>query len=309
MAGQSNLFYLTGYQISSGDFWITPDEGYLFVDDRYVEMIPFARKAKEEREFVLSKKKNLTAISSSLPHSTYIAKKELVHDVIDFDPVLFSRITKEEGEVKLMQQAANLTREAIDYIKKELKEGVIEKEIAWLFERYVREKGADGLSFSPIIAFGANSSFPHYRSGETKLKKDDAVLIDVGIKMAGYASDMTRSFAFGKSEEFYQQAHDAVQSVHDRLFQTAEVGMEVKEVQTLCDQWLKDAGFGKFIRHSVGHFLGLDVHEGYSFKSASNQVLEEFMTFTIEPGLYFPSHYGIRIEDAFVVTKKGLMLI
>ena len=306
MAGEANLFYLTGFPLSAGDLWITPEESALFLDDRYLEMVPGSRKALEEENFVRAQAAYKTAINGNLSYHTVLQKKQWVGDVIDFDPVSLCRLIKEEGEIALMQEAAELTRKGVDFAISQLQEGVSEKEIAFAFESFVRKRGADSLSFSPIIAFGPSSSFPHYKAGEGKLTKNSTVLIDVGIQKGGYASDMTRSLCFGDPGEFYQNIVSAVQEVHDRLAATAKAGMLIQELNTLPKKWFQEAGLAEHIRHSIGHFLGIEVHEGYRFATAESQRLEEGMVFTIEPGLYFPGQFGVRIEDAFVVKKEGL---
>lgn len=303
VSGEANLFYLTGKQLSAGDLWICSTGAILFLDNRYLEMVS-GRPAAEESAFLKSCGANRVALNgASLSYRSFNQKRELIKgDIVDFDPVILCRLIKEEEEIALMQRAAELTREGIEFAISKIEEGVRENEIAREFELFVRARGADSLSFSPIIAFGPSSSFPHYRAGSRPFQKNDPVTIDVGIKMGGYASDLTRSFGIG---EEYGEVHTAVQRVHDRLVAALKPGMPIKELHRLAHVYSDEEGFLPNVRHGIGHFIGLEVHEGYSFAKAENQILEEGMVLTIEPGLYFPHQFGVRIENTFVIRKDG----
>lgn len=313
VTGDSHLFYLTGKSISYGDLWITREKGVLFVDDRYFEMLSHlshleVRRLGEEKAFLIPFRKSLAAMNGgSLTYRTFQEKKEFFEkEPLDFDPVLLVRLIKEEGEIALIKEGTNLTREGIAFVISRLKEGVVEEEIAREFEFFVRGRGASGLSFSPIIAFGPSSAFPHYRAGERALLKQDSVIIDVGVKWKGYASDLTRMAVIGKESKKHHQAYHAVIHVHDELVKALKVGMRVQDFHLLARTYLTNEGYGDHIRHGIGHFIGIDTHEGYSFSKAKEETFQEGMVLTIEPGLYFPGEFGIRYENTFVLRKEGL---
>jgi Xaa-Pro aminopeptidase len=307
VSGEANLFYLTGQRLSAGDLWIGRGDSLLFLDNRYLEMLA-GYPAVEESDFLRASEANLVALNgANLSYRKFNAKRELIRgEVIDFDPVILSRLIKNEEEITLMRKAAKLTREGIDFAISKLAEGITEKEIAREFEFFVRERGADSLSFPPIVAFGTSSAFPHCRAGDRAFEKNAPVTIDVGVKMDGYASDLTRSMGRGAE---YKKAYDAVERIHDRLAAAIKPGMLVNELHTLAHHLAKGEGFFANLRHGIGHFIGIEVHEGFSFAKAENEILEEGMVLTIEPGLYFPGEFGIRIENTFVVRKDGVEMI
>ncbi len=213
------------------------------------------------------------------------------------------RLQKELGEIRSLEKSAKINDRAFKKILPYLKTGVTEKEIAWIFERIAREKlGAEGLSFPPIIAFGKNSAIPHHHSGAMKLKKNMPVLIDAGVTYKKYCSDMTRCFFYGSPNAEWQNAFDLVQKAQQKGIELAISGNTCAKIDSEVRKI-----FGKqekYFIHSLGHGVGLQIHESPSLSQKSKEVLKENMVITVEPGLYFPEKFGIRIEDVVLVQKK-----
>jgi Xaa-Pro aminopeptidase len=163
----------------------------------------------------------------------------------------------------------------------------------------MRALGAEGTSFPTIVAFGAHAAVPHHQTGDTKLKFGDEILIDFGCKINGYCSDITRTFLFGddgKKEEF-KKAYAAVLKAHELVKERVTSGMLGKEADAIAREYLKSQGYGELFTHSLGHGIGLNVHEAPSVSMKGETPLENGMVFSDEPGVYLAGEYGIRIED------------
>jgi Xaa-Pro aminopeptidase len=216
------------------------------------------------------------------------------------------RQVKDAQETRLIEKAADIAWEALGE-SLVLKTGMTESELAGRIEFEMRKSMAKP-SFETIVAFGANASIPHHRPGERRLKRDDTILIDFGVKWKGYCCDMTRCFAVGKVSSIYQKAYDAVLKAHAAAAQKAKAEMSVKELDETARQVITDAGLPPY-GHGLGHGLGLEIHEGPSVSSKSEGILKAGQIITIEPGVYIPGKLGIRIEDDYLVTEKGCRLL
>ena len=227
------------------------------------------------------------------------AKKGLVDDL---------RLIKDAHEIRLMKKAAELGYKAYQYIRKKLKPGVTEIELAKLLEIYCLKEGATGMSFEPIIAFGKNSALPHYHPGKTKLKANDIVLFDLGVMLNGYASDMTRVDFVGKVDPKLREIFEVNKAAQRMALAKCRPGVKLKELDIAARRVMKSAGYEEYYVHGLGHGIGLEVHEfpGIKVKGIDrNVVLEPGMVITIEPGIYLPGKGGVRYEDTIVITKDG----
>ena len=186
-----------------------------------------------------------------------------------------------------------------------IKEGETESEIAARLEYYMKTLGAKKTSFDTIVAFGAHAAVPHHETGNTKLKFGDEILIDFGCVVDGYCSDITRTVLFGddgKHEEF-KKAYQAVLTAHELVKDKLVSGMTGKQADAIARGYLEEQGYGKYFTHSLGHGIGLRVHEFPTVSTRSETVLQDGMVFSDEPGVYVAGEYGIRIEDT--VTLQG----
>lgn len=312
-----DLYYLTGLDLSKGRLAVGKKGAFLFVDGRYFES---ARKT-APCEVILSESgafqqmikpfERIGFDGSSLSVDGYRAlQKELPDKIFSSvpNPLRDLRLIKDETEIALLQKAANVTWKGLRHAVSQLKEGVLEEEIAWEFERYCREHGASNLSFPPIVAFGENSAYPHHRAGKTRLKKDQVVLIDVGAVVHRYAGDLTRVYFFKTADPEMQRRYQLVQRAQKSAIQAVQVGMTIGELDRLVREIFHKEGCDQLFTHSLGHGIGLETHEYPRIRvhNADAQcVIKPNMVFTIEPGLYQPGLGGVRYEDMILVTQKG----
>ena len=213
---------------------------------------------------------------------------------------------KTPEEIAKIARACDIAEEGLLATFPRLKEGMTEREAAAVLEYEMRMRGADGTSFETIVAFGAGSSVPHHETGDTKLRFGDVVLIDFGCKVEGYCSDCTRTFLFGddgRHEDF--KAHYAiVLRAHELVKEMLVSGMTGREADEIARGYFRAQGLDKFFTHSLGHGIGLQIHEFPVLAPRGEEVLSDGMVFSDEPGLYFEGRYGIRIEDS-IYLKDG----
>lgn len=215
------------------------------------------------------------------------------------------RELKDNEEINILKEAAKKALAGVSSAKTFLKPGRTEREAAADLEYFFKTHGADKASFDIIVAGGSNSSMPHAMPTNYKLKKNDQVLIDAGVRLKGYNSDLTRTLFLGrmtrKARRFYNIVHNAQKSAIDVI----RPGIKISEVDKAGRSVIEAEGLGKYFGHSLGHGVGLEVHEKPRIANNETGRLKEGMVFTIEPGVYIPDWGGIRIEDMVLVTKSG----
>lgn len=233
---------------------------------------------------------------------------------INFKPELdFShkkRIIKSDEELKILSRAAKLGAKAFKNLAKEFRHngfGKNEYTLTHMAKGILGDFGKYDLSFDPIVAINKNAAKPHATPTATKLKKNDLLLVDAGLKYKRYCSDRTRTvqadkyFMFETDQSFkskkIQKAYDTVLKAHDNAIAKARSGMKAKKVDALTRDIVTKAGFGEYYVHSTGHGVGLDIHEMPYISTKSDTIIEDGMVYTIEPGIYIPNEFGIRIED------------
>ncbi|CAN5188979.1 Xaa-Pro peptidase family protein [soil metagenome] len=221
------------------------------------------------------------------------------------------RIYKNDTEIENIKKACQIADEALANIKSKVKPGVTELDIALEFELTVRKFGGV-LSFPTIVAFGKNAAIPHHHTDQTKLKINDVVLIDCGVKINNYCSDITRTFFIGKptleQKKAYQTTFDAQQKAVKYISMLLEQKKEINaaEVDDVAREHITQNGFPS-IPHSLGHGIGIQVHEAPPLSPTSKNTLEEGMVFSIEPGIYLTNKFGIRIEDLYAIQNNKLV--
>ncbi|TFD92507.1 Xaa-Pro peptidase family protein [Jeotgalibacillus sp. R-1-5s-1] len=227
-------------------------------------------------------------------------------EILDASSLLNSmRVIKSEQEIQYLREAARLADFAIETACRELAEGKTELEILATIEFELKKKGITEMSFSTMVLTGANASSPHGTPGLTKVQRGDLVLFDLGVVYRGYCSDITRTVAFGEISDKQKEIYDTVLKAEMTALEMVKPGVAVKELDLAARKVIQEAGYGDYFPHRLGHGLGLNVHEYPSITSENDLVLEEGMTFTIEPGIYVPGIAGVRIEDDVLVTKDG----
>lgn len=224
----------------------------------------------------------------------------------DLRPLLGGlRVIKGEGELELMQRAADIACGAIDSVCEFIRPGVTEKEIADFLDQVVRSLGGDGPAFETIVLSGPRSALPHGQAGDWVVRNGDLVLIDFGAAYCGYFSDITRTFCVGGWPEDLSAIYDTVLSAHDAAIDAVAPGKTMEEIDRTARRVIQGRGFGRYFIHRTGHGLGLAIHEEPYFVEGNHRKLEPGMVGTIEPGIYLPGAGGIRIEDDVAVTPSG----
>lgn len=215
------------------------------------------------------------------------------------------RVIKSEEEIEKMRFAARLADGVMDEIPGFIRPGITEKETKERVVELFRERGADALSFTPIIASGPNSSRPHYCKDDRVIEKTDIIILDFGCKHAGFCSDISRTFFVGEISEKQREIYEIVQKAHDAAVSFAKEGATCGDVDKSARDVIEKAGYGDFFLNRTGHGIGFDVHEAPYIRGNSDQVLKKGMAFSIEPGIYLPGEFGMRIEDIVVINHKG----
>lgn len=314
-----DLFYLTGLECSSGKLLITPQQVHFLLDGRYIEQAketsPFPVSLYNETLFweQLQDQKNLAVEGLHTSHQAFsqLEKESEKRDIslVAVDHLIEKiRSIKDPEEIILLKEAAKLGSLGFDFLLTKLREGVLEDELAFELEFFWRKKGASGVSFKPIVAFGRHSSMPHYRAGKAALKPGDIVLLDIGVTLKHYHSDMTRVVFFKGADEELKKVHSIVLKAYNQALALCKPGVFVSDLDKAARSIIEEAGYGKHFTHSLGHGVGLDIHEWPLVKKMplnEDIALEEGMVITIEPGIYLPNLGGVRLEDTIAITADS----
>jgi Xaa-Pro aminopeptidase len=214
------------------------------------------------------------------------------------------RAVKSPEELELIAKAAELADSAIEHARSILHPGMTEKEAAWLLEKWLREKGSETMPFDIIVASGPNSALPHAKPSERIINPDEPIVIDLGAKVKGYCSDLSRTFCLGKGEETFSKVYDIVLGAQLTALSTIKSGMSGEQADQLSRIIIDQANYGAAFGHGLGHGIGLAAHELPRLGTNSPDLLTDGMVFSVEPGIYLPGWGGVRIEDT-VALKNG----
>ena len=229
----------------------------------------------------------------------------------ELSPVLGSaavddaRSLKDAAEAEKMRLSSRLNDEAVRRLIETVREGDRECDLAQRYTQIALSLGAQGVSFDPLICFGANGAEPHHATDSTRLKKGDMIILDVGLSLDGYMSDMTRTVVLGRASDEQKKVYEIVRAANEAAKRAVAPGVPLCEIDAAARKVICDAGYGKRFLHRTGHGIGLEVHEGADVSAASTAVVKEGMIFSIEPGIYLGGKFGVRIEDLVMVTKNG----
>ena len=331
------ISYFTGVNVSVGALWISCEgEKVLFVDGRYIAEATEAFSLHKGFCSVIEMKSGSFEktfheyISASFYHqtTTQIAFHggfmvfDQVEELLGLSkysqhrieyislPSLFKEVRRKKSlrEIEAIKKACQLCERGFEYIIHLLKPGITEEQIARKLKCFWFEQGADSISFEPIIAFGKNSALPHWRASSTQLSVGDIVLIDIGVHLNQYHSDMTRTFSFGDpvSSEF-DQWFDAVKEAYTRALSFSKAGVHPQEVDKSARESLTGSGYAEFFKHGLGHGVGLEIHEAPTVSQRVGSHLQQPLilgdVITIEPGIYFEGKGGVRLENTCLVQK------
>ena len=320
---ENAIYYECGYSCDNALYLRLGSEAFFITDSRYT--IDANENVKDanvvingdlygEAVRILKKHKVKKVIFDPKEWSVDGFEKLSSQTKINFKPVVDlshkKRIIKTDDELKIISRAAKLGAKAFKYLAKEFRKngfGKDEYALTHMAKGILGDFGKYDLSFDPIVAINKNAAKPHATPTAAKLEKNDLLLVDAGLKYKRYCSDRTRTvqadkyFMFETDQSFkrkkIQKAYDTVLKAHDNAIAKARSGMKAKKVDALTRDIITKAGFGEYYVHSTGHGVGLDIHEMPYISTKSDTIIEDGMVYTIEPGIYIPNEFGIRIED------------
>ena len=215
------------------------------------------------------------------------------------------REVKDDKEIKALEASADLISAILDKVIAQLQPGLSEKEAAWRIEDFARKAGAEGLSFPSIVASGPNSALPHAVPTDRKLREKEPIVLDVGVKLDGYCSDMTRTIFLGQPGTDFKEIYMIVRQAQLSALKEVRAGVESAYPDAVARQVIGDAGFGEFFSHSLGHGVGLATHERPRLGPMKPVKLKTGMVVTVEPGIYIPGKGGVRLEEMVVIEEDG----
>lgn len=318
-----NIRYLTGFTGSEGACVIGKDKAVLLVDGRYLEQAReqvrgidlhlFKDKLTGLAEVLSDKSRKMIGFeSSALSFDMYLKlKKRLRGRTLRpvAEEVQGLRILKDDAELALISQAVDVSHQALRKVMSFIKPGVTERDVATELEYHMKSLGAEDLSFPTIVASGPRAALPHAEPGQRRIQAGDAVIIDYGAVVEGYHSDETCTFLMGGAHEEIGRVYAVVKEAHDRAIAAVRAGVSGREIDRIARDFIEAKGFGDHFPHGTGHGVGLDVHEAPRLAPTSDTVLQKGMVVTIEPGIYLPGQWGIRIEDMVLVEQDGCRVL
>jgi Xaa-Pro aminopeptidase len=320
----SNRRYLSGFTGSSGYLLIAPDRAVIATDFRYYEQSTAQapnfellktvggidawigelfegfggdRVGFEASDVSYAFFRQLTSIVEALPAEK---RPQLVPTTGLVERL---RVHKDAGELTKLQAAIDLGDAAIEHTSALVEPGWTEKRVAWEIERYLHEHGGDGVSFSTIVAGGAWGAMPHAYPRDRALQEGEGVVIDMGARVDGYCSDLTRTIYLGEPDARFREIYDIVLAAQLAAYEMIEPGMTGEQAHMLAQNVIDAAGYGEYFGHGLGHGIGMQVHEAPRVTASSTDILDEGMVFSIEPGIYIAGWGGVRIEDLAVLES------
>lgn len=322
LLNESNMHYLCGFSPSEGVVLLLKNGNcYHIVDSRYTEeaenhaketglsVIEITRKF-SDTVAELCKKNSVEKIAFENEtislKSFNIFKDATKCEFVGIDNRLMKiRNIKSDDEIEMMIKANEIAEKSFIELLNFVKVGKSEKELQAYFDYLMAKNGSDGLSFSTILLTGTHTSLPHGVPSDKKIETGDFVLFDFGATYKGYHSDMTRTIAVGSATEEMKEMYNLVLKAQLAGIEALKSGIKCADVYKTAYEVLEEKSMGKYFRHSLGHGVGLDIHEGYTSSPKSTDIYETGNVTSVEPGIYIPDKFGIRIEDVCIVTENG----
>ncbi|WP_257349821.1 M24 family metallopeptidase [Pseudalkalibacillus decolorationis] len=215
------------------------------------------------------------------------------------------RMQKEANEIELMKKAVQIVEESLEATLDYIKPGAVEIEIAAQLEYEMRRRGSEGTPFGTIVASGYRGALPHGRAADKKIESGDLIVLDFGSIYKGYVADITRTVAVGEISDELKKVYEIVKKANETAIEAVKPGVTAHDIDETARSIIREAGFGQYFTHRLGHGLGLSAHEDPYMMQQNNLVLKSGMAFTIEPGIYLKDKGGVRIEDNIIVTEEG----
>ncbi|MEX2229159.1 MAG: aminopeptidase P family protein [Dehalococcoidia bacterium] len=322
--------WVSGFTGSAGVLRVSRDDALFATDSRYWEQV-----GREAPEFTLVKVAGATTgtapallegtggtrIGFEPAHLSYAAYEEWTRSAAELPahsrPQLVPapraieelRMVKEPAEIDALTRAVHLGDDAMRYGLAIVEPGMTERALAWAIEQFAIEHGAEGMSFGTIVGGGAHGSLPHWRAADEPLAAGHGVVIDMGVIVDGYRSDLTRTIFLGQPDDQFKRIYDIVLTAQTMAEERIEAGMTGKQGHAIAAQVIADAGYGDYFGHGLGHGVGLEIHEDPRLSPFSDHVLADGHIVTVEPGIYIPGWGGVRIEDQCVMENGRLRSI
>lgn len=314
----SNMFYLTNFIEEQMErpllFIVDNDDAYFVVSKIYEEQISNLgfkvvsyKDGEDPYSKIRLKEGRTVAVDDQLWSMFLISLLERFsfRKIFPASSILKElRMIKDEREVEVMKEGVSIAEKSFLEFLNYVKEGETECRLAKKLENVFYEMGAEGVSFLPILTSGPNTSMPHLRCTNRKVRKGDVIIADFGIKYKGYSTDTTRVISLGKPSEDILRIHQIVLEAQEKAEKEAKNSMRGMEIDSLARNVITSRGYGEYFIHRTGHGIGIDVHEDPYISQDSNTEIKEYMTFTVEPGIYLPGKFGIRIEDMVIMSKS-----
>lgn len=323
-----NRFYLSGFDGSAGYLFITAKDAILATDFRYIEQSRaqapdyqiFQITGKLEEWFPrLTGELHTRRLGFESGDVTFAFHHQLTDipgqarstlQLIPIEGLVESiRTIKEPEEMALIAQAAGISDSAFVHVIGKIHIGMTEKEVAWEIEKFMREHDSQPVPFELIVAAGPNSALPHARPSLRPIKAGEPMVIDIGARVGGYASDLTRTICLGKPDDTFKKVYDTVLGAQLAALALIKEGMTGEMADSLARTVIKEAGYAEAFGHALGHGVGLAPHEPPRLGPNSTEVLTSGMVFTVEPGIYLPGWGGVRIEDLVVMENGQLKVL
>ena len=219
------------------------------------------------------------------------------------------RIIKEEEEIKCLAKAAEIADKTFEEVIKYIKPGITEKDISDKIKELLIDFGGEGLSFEPIVASGPNSSMPHYNDDKRVIEEQDLIILDYGCTYKGYCSDISRTVFVGEPTEEQKKIYEIVLRANKEAEKKVREGITAGEIDKTARKIIADEGYGEYFICRTGHGIGLAVHEAPYIKAGNEEVLKTGMAFSVEPGIYIPNKFGMRVEDIVIVDGEGSIIL
>ncbi|MFK7802022.1 MAG: aminopeptidase P family protein [Anaerolineae bacterium] len=325
----TNCRWVSGFTGSAGTVVITADKALLGTDFRYweqatsqapafelVKMGRTAEFAKQEDMVRMAGVNRMGYEASNLTVSAYSALKKNCAEIENLklvplnNPIEPHRHIKSAAELEKIKAAAAITDLAMAMVNDLAKPGMTERALAWELEKTMRENGADGMAFEIIVASGPNSAMAHHHPSDRKLQIGDPIIVDMGAVLDGYHSDMTRSFFLGNEpDDKFKYVYDLVHMAQKNALAHMKPGMPGNEIDALARDVISDAGQAENFGHSLGHGVGLNIHEGPNLSSMYEGEIPAGAVVSVEPGVYLSGWGGVRIEDLVIMTDSGIEFI
>ncbi|MBD3918677.1 aminopeptidase P family protein [Paenibacillus sp. PR3] len=319
-----NRKYVSGFTGSSGMLLITAQDSWLLTDFRYMtqaadqapdfELIEHAAKPIVTVRDLLESKK-IAKLAFEQDHVTYAEFAAWTEQLgsIELEPVSGIveglRLIKDEAEIAIVQEAAELADKTFQFALGIIRPGLSELEIALEMETFMRKGGASGPSFETIVASGERSALPHGVASERIVGTNEFVKLDFGAYYKGYCSDITRTVVVGTASERHREIYNIVLEAQLHALANIRPGMSGREADALSRDIIARYGYGDNFGHSLGHGIGLEIHEMPRLSKLSDSILTPGMIVTVEPGIYIPGFGGVRIEDDIVITDTGIKIL